>query len=349
MSEETTTTSTESVIDAVVASIGSAGTADYKPVPEILKSKQSATPEAKPAEKPVAAESQTEAESKVQSDTTVTEEKKTEPQEKVSESKESKVEAKPEDEVDPLDVLGLKQPAMDYQKAYSESSREGKRLAEERKHIENKLKELGLELVNTEKGIDFNPTDKAFERAEKEIDESSVKAIWDKLTKQQQELLDKDTFMAAAKQVAVSMQVKKPVVQPKSEDRVLASHEVDSIFNTLASETLSNKSPRYPDLLSKEVQDIMVQVYQADEAFRKWMNQSPDNFKSGAKKLYAEAWRVIAPKKAALALAEQKKKQDEQEKNKGPDITSKTGASQSHKTMSAEDKIIAQIGGAKRS
>ena len=347
-----------SVEDAMVQSIGSARTIDYVPADKILEQAKAATPETKPVEKPVVVESQpvaqadsTKANSVADNKPKVDESKTTEtPKTDETKPEETKAEETPDLE----EFLGLKKPEEsldDVKKAYAESSREAHRLADERKALEQLLEgSLGLKLIRTKDGFDFDVTEKAIERASKELDDNSISQAWDKLPAEQRDLLDKEAFIKAAKGIALKEQAKRPVVEPKNVANVIANEDINVVCDQVAKEKLSNGSPRFPEFAEKQVQDVMSKLYSHPEnsEFTQWMLQSQSNFRIGVKKLYAEAWRFIAPLKASKTIAESKKK-DEQEKNKGPSITSdNSNVAPQHKAKDAVDNIVDRIGKANR-
>lgn len=345
--------SSQMLEEAVIEQIGNTAKGHFVPLEKIIEQKKAQTaPAANTQATPApAAQSQPVPESKGSEDVKDNAEK---PEPVKAETNPKPEDMKPEEtqaEIDELDMLGLKETetleAVKQQRA--ESAKEAKRLADERRVIESMLDQLGLKVVRTANGLDFTTNEKAIERASKEIDESSYLSVWDKLPAEQKELLDREAFNKIAKEIALNVQVKRPVVTPKEEVHVIDQNQIDGIFTKLSGEVMSNKQPRYPDLLSDDVQELMLKIYEKDAGFRDWMNRSPDNFESGARKLYAEAFRVIAPKRAAKALAEQRMKDNKNKQESTPSITSTAaGVSPTHKSKSAVDAFIDSMPSPKR-
>jgi hypothetical protein len=331
--------------DAVVQSIGSAGTRSYDAPEKILEKSKTAPKETKPA-------TQAASEDKAVEDAPVA----SEATDNIATPPETGETQPAEEEVKPEDLLGLS-PARDAEtvealrEKYSASSREAHRLVEERKQLLKVLQdELGVEPVLTKNGIKIKVSDKALEKAASELDSSTLDDIWSKLPDADKELLDKDTFLKASKLVAQQVKAKRPDLPAQVEGQLLPAESVTETINGLAAEKLQSGKPRLPDFMDQEVQQTMIHLYNNPKfaPLNAFMNQSTETFRIGAELLYANAWRVIAPKRAMKVNANNDTKKQEDAKKGLPSVTKSSNGSQAvkGKANSVED-LINSIGKAK--
>jgi hypothetical protein len=339
---------TPSVQEQLAASIASAGTADYKPVESEAKTDATTAPsEVKPTEakaeaatterQPVeAAEVQTEAkEAKPEESKTDTPDNKettgTEVPIKADASKADGTKEQPKGpDEDSLmrEALGLPKvepETVDTLKArYEASSKEAHRLIEEDKAKAQALADAGVEFTRTKEGTFAL---KANQKYLDSLKPEDVPDIYGKLAAEDQEVVTKEVAAKIARMAIAEVLPKRPIAKATGEDAVLPGEQVDRCFSDLGEAKLSDGQPRYADIKEDSVVRYMRELYDRPEreGFRKWMNQSADNFKQGLSMIHAEVFRVRAPMLARKKDAEAAMK-TEQEKLKKKPATVNSGA-----------------------
>lgn len=325
---------------SMAASIASAGTAEYKPF-EPAKATDAPSTEGNQQEKEQGSAAETPAaptdgqptdeskvenqESKAEPDKSVSsDEKSSKPIDKEEKAEEAK---EPDEEALIREALGLKPVEAEtpevLRSKYEASSKEAHRLVEEAKAKALALAEAGVEFT---RGADGKFYLKANQKYMDDL--KDVPDVYGKLSEEDQGLVTKEVAAKIVKAAMAEALPKRPVVTAKSDDNVLSDNDVEKAFDDLASQKLGNGQPRFADIKEDSTQKFMRELYDRpeSESFRKWMNQSPENFKEGLSMLHASVFRVRAPLLAARKDAEAAKKSKEEELKKKPaTVASGTG------------------------
>jgi hypothetical protein len=335
---------TPNVQEQLAASIASAGTADYSPVeieqkPEAAapsKANQDETPAAKDGQPDSATEVQLKPEEvkPVETNLETPDNKETPKADAPVKAEVPKVDAEKEQpkgsDEDALmrEALGLPKvepDTVDNLKArYEASSKEAHRLVEEDRAKAQALVDAGVEFTRT---ADGKFALKASQKYLDNLKPEDMPDVFAKLSDEDKELVTKDVAGKIVKMALAEVLPKRPIAKATGEDSVLSCEQVDKCFTDLGDEKLGNGQPRYADIKDESVVRYMRELYDRPEmdGFRRWMNQSQENFKRGLSMIHAEVFRVRAPMIAAKKDAEAARK-TEQEKLKKKPATVTTGA-----------------------
>ena len=323
---------TPTIQDQLAASIASAGTSEFKPVVIESATKEAAPatdkPEAAKAEPaPVAEQPAAEVKNQQVQPEQATEQKpdgkpvEQPGQPAVSEKGEKgKTEEKPEEAL-MREALGL--PAADpetvevLKEKYENSSKEAHRLVLESKAQAAALAEAGVEFTRT---ADGKFALKANQKYLDSLKDEDLPNVYTKLDDEDKKLVHEDVAKKIVKMALSEVLPKRPIAKATGEDAALSEVETSKAFDDLAAQKLSNGQPKFADLMEATTLKFMRELYDhpSREGFRKWMNQSAENFKEGLSLLHASVFRVRAPLLAMKKDAEAAKKQEEEKLKKKP-------------------------------
>ena len=236
------------------------------------------------------------------------------------------------------DILGLTQKEEEtvdvLRTKLSASSQEAHRLVQDRKALESRLKEMGLDIVHTKKGIQFKPNS----NMEKNLPDDDIPDVFSQLPKEKQELTDKETAKELVKLAIKELNARKPsfVKHEELEQQVLPEHECQSVLNELTQEKMSNGNPRFQDLNNPELTKLMVRAYN-DPSYawlHRAMNTSRENWKNGARLLYSDAYRAFQVMQSFKQKTATKQQEKQENNQKAPSVQSdSTGISKSVEDM----------------
>jgi len=262
------------------------------------------------------------------------------------ESKVEKQEEAPATELKKEDLFvlsGLEKPVeqnVDYFKnKYSESSKEAKAIQQEKQHIEAVLKERGIDIVRTDKGLALVANEKYLN----EVTGKQIPDVFKELTQEEQDLVHPDVAAKIAKLVAGKLVVARPNVDEDVGEVQLPSHEVDSAFRELAGRKTVDGKEIFAGITEPEITDAMRQLYEHESftEFRKWANKDADNFKTALNLLHGAAFRVMAPIRVARKQAEAQKVAKQEKNERKLSTASATAAGQTQSTAAPKKRDIA--------
>ena len=213
------------------------------------------------------------------------------------------------------------------------SSREGHRLAEERKALNEVLSSVGVELVSKTDGS-FGL--KATENYLTELKDEDVPDIYSRLSPEDQELVEPDVAKKIAKLAMADMVTKAPKTNASQDDVLIPMDKVNSIVGNMIHQKDSQGKSLFPDLGNDEVLTDMRTMYDSEDNtdLRIFANQSEKNMALVLNFLHSATFRAKAPIKAMKAEIEKRRKLANDKSKKEPSTLPSSGGNLPNTQMS---------------